>query len=272
MRRVTIFLLVMLLEPSLAVPLCPIGEGPHPLLATRVTLFEFHGGGQTRGHIATKLPGNLPEAALALAAHTGIRIAIEALAPQPNSAPVPIEVSAKDQAVEQILKQMVRQDPRYQYRERLGVIEVLPVQAANDPDDCLNMVIPAFHLHYPWKIAWGQIRWEIDIISKEPNDVVRDPLIERGEGGGSHMSNPPPTILNLTFDHWPVRDILDKMSSTAGNAAWSASFRQAPATCSNLELAEYQPKGEYLGKAPNTWVDWPSPKCAACHYHASQYR
>jgi hypothetical protein len=274
MPRIVLFLLLILLALglTLAVSHGSAVEGQPPLLETRVPLFEFHGRRQTRGNIGTKLPGDLPEAALALAAHTGIRIGIEALPPQRSSASVLAEVSAKDQTVQQVLTQMVRQDPRYQYRERLGVIEVLPILADKDPDDCLNMVIPAFHLHYPWRIAWGQIRWEIDIISRDPNDVVPDPLMERGDSGGSHMSNPPATILNLTFDRRTVRDILDVMSSTAGNAAWSASFRLAPATCTNLELAEYQPKAEYLGKAPNTWVAWPSPKCVACHYHASQNR
>ncbi len=119
------------------------------ILAARVACFEFHGKEPARGHVAAQVPGGVLDAALALAFHTSIRICVEEFPRDEDTLKVPIEIKVKNKTVEEILKQMIAQDPRYQYRQRLGVIEVFPVRAEKDSADCLNMVIPSFRVKQP---------------------------------------------------------------------------------------------------------------------------
>lgn len=247
---------------------CNAATAPDNLLSVRVGRFEFHGKSGARGHVGTGIPGTIWQAALALALHSEVRICVEELPPLPGESPVEIEISAKNTTVGEILKRMMMQDPRYLYRERLGVIEVLPIRALDDASDCLNMVIPLFHVHYPWKIAWGQVRCEIEIVSHNPNDVVADPLRAGRCSGTAHSSHPPPKVLEATFDHRTVRDILSQLSSMAGNVSWFATFEKFPPTCGNLQLGEAQPKTWYPVD-PNwkTWVEGLPRKCTKCHYH-----
>ena len=97
------------------------------LLDTRVARFEFHGQSPARGHVTAQVPGGMLDAAMALAFHTNVRICIEEVPRQQPGPPVPIEVSVRARTVGEILQLMVNQDPRYTYRERLSVVEVLPV-------------------------------------------------------------------------------------------------------------------------------------------------
>ncbi len=241
------------------------------LLSERIARFEFHGKSRARGHVGSLIPGGIAQAALALGGHSEVRICIEELSPVPGESPVEIEISAKNTTVGEILKRMIVQDPRYFYRERLGVIEVLPVRAVNDPSDCLNMIIPAFRVHYLSSIAWSLVRCEIDIISRDPNDVVPDPLQSGRCSGRPHRSHFPERVIQATFENKSVRDIADQLSSMIGNLAWYAAFKQAQPSCGSLQLGQYAPKGEYPAdpdaKVWTRWVEGLPKKCVNCHYH-----
>ncbi len=237
------------------------------LLTLRVPSFEFHGNSPRRGHVVAESPGDVPEAALNLAIHAHVRMAIEGL-PGPR---LPIEIRAKSGTIEEILQRMIEQDARYEYVERLGVIEVRPVGAAGDPGDCLNMVIPKFEVHYSWEIAWGQVRCEIRIISQNPNDIVPDPLTVGRCWGSSHLPATPPKILSANFEHRTVRDILDTLASMAGNVAWYLPSKVSAPNCRALEqtIAEYAPTTMYRRRnAPKlAFTEKPPGKCLKCHYH-----
>jgi hypothetical protein len=240
------------------------------LLCTRVREFEFHGRKETRsrGHIAESGSADITAGALALAVHAEVRICIEAVPWMAGHPIVPVEVKVRNRTVGEILGLMVRQDPRYTFRERLGVIEVLPASAARDPTDCLNTVIPEFHVHYPWKYAWVSLRCALDIILRNPSELVPDPIGVGQCSGGSHLLHAPATLLEATFEHTSVRDILDQLASLAGNVAWSASYDGRAPTCQSLHLGEYQPKVWYpLDPQDKEWVEGLPPKCAGCHYH-----
>jgi hypothetical protein len=247
------------------------------LVDMEVTTFEFHGRNQVRHHIGgADSIGELPEAATCLAWHTEIGICIEEVPRGPTTQPVPIEISLQDTTVGAILREMVRQDPRYKFRERFGLVEVLPVGAEEDPMDCLNLRIPLLRVHYPWRIAWGQVRCAIQITSRNPADVVPDPREAGRCWGSSILVHPPETVLKTTFENQTVRDILDQLSSLAGNVAWSAYFDGNWPTCDNLRLSEYQPRSWYPTDPdhpePGKEREGLPPNCAGCHYHRGSPR
>ena len=92
----------------------------------------------------------------------------KSLPDQPDDKIIPVEIDARNRTVKDILDEIVSQDSRYEYRERLGNIEVLPKGADLDPADCLNMVIPVFRLKVRWNDLIEQLRCEVDIVSKDP--------------------------------------------------------------------------------------------------------
>lgn len=243
-----------------------------PLLTKMVLEFQFHGKSRTRGHLAAEPPADLPEAALHLGIHSHVRICIEGAAKRPGPA---ITINAKNKTVGEILQLMTKQDPSYVYREHLSVVEVLPVGAANDATDCLNMVIPKFEVHYPWQIAWGQVRCQIAIISKDPNDIVSDPLRVGRCWGASVLPAPPDKILYASFDHAKVRDILDTLASKAGNVAWYLPWKTSAPNCTAFDrtIAEYAPKTMYrrLDTQAIAFTERPPIKCLKCHYHKTEY-
>ncbi|MCI0534121.1 MAG: hypothetical protein L0Z50_02720, partial [Verrucomicrobiales bacterium] len=106
-------------------------SGAESFLEKRVRRFIIHGKHPERSVGHEWAPG-LPEAFRNLARHAGVPIGIEALPSEMAGKVVAIEIDARDKTVGEILEQMVWQDRRYIYRERLGVIEVLPAQAELD--------------------------------------------------------------------------------------------------------------------------------------------
>ncbi len=240
------------------------------LLSTRVREFQFHGRKLTgsRGHVAAPFAAGLPEAALALAQHAQVRICIESLPWAQGDRIVPVELKVQNKTIGRILGLMVRQDPRYTYRERLGVIEVLPVAAVGDPADCLNTVIPIFRVRYPWKHAWASLRCALDIVSRNPDEVVPDPIMAGRCAGASHLAHPPHTLLDARFERTTVRDILDQLASSAGNVAWYAHYGGRAPTCQSLQLGEYQPRAWYpVDPDAKQWVEGLPRNCVRCHYH-----
>ncbi len=258
---------------SLALVLTGCTRVPDRLLNVHVAHFEFHGTRGSVGHIRSDSPAGLVAAALNLAAHANVRICIEGLPAQAGMKVVPIEIDAANQTVGEILSRMVRQDPRYEYREKLGVIEVLPVDADQDPTDCLNMRIPILRVGYPWKYAFVAVRCQVSILSRNPFDIVADPFRASRCSGASGLVHPPSNTLRVTFLGKRVRDILDELSSGAGNVAWVAHYRAVPPTCDNLELGETQPKVWYPADPDDShnpnFIEGLPPKCTSCHYHQS---
>src|SRR6266496_125806 len=102
------------------------------LLEKPVREFILHGKRQTesRDHPpATGAPG-IEEALRNLAYHSGTPICTESVRQKGGGPPVvPIEIDVKNTTVGAILQRIVAQDRRYVFRERLGVIEVLPAGA-----------------------------------------------------------------------------------------------------------------------------------------------
>ncbi len=249
-------------------------RAPSRLLDIRVARFQLHGTSGAVGHLQGD-PAGLPIAASNLGHHANVRICIEELPAGRGLKVVPVDIDAANQTVGEILSAMVRQDPRYEYREKLGVIEVLPVGADENPADCLNMRVPILHVGYPWKSAFTAVRCQIEILSRDPHDIVFDPLrAGRCSEGGLQLRFPPPTTLRQTFLGRRVRDILDELCSRAGNVAWFAAYKAAPPTCGNLQLSETQPKAWYPADPddshnPNFMEGLP-PKCTSCHYHSPQ--
>ncbi len=244
-------------------------RAPSRLLDIRVARFQFHGTSGAVGHLQGN-PGGFPIAPLELGAHANVRICIEELPAGPGVKVVPVDIDAANQTVGEILSAMVRQDPRYEYREKLGVIEVLPVGADQDPADCLNMRVPILHVGYPWKSAFTAVRCQIEILSRDPHDIVFDPLrAGRCSEGGLGLTFPPPRTLRKTFLRKRVRDILDELCSSAGNVAWFAEYKAAPRTCGNLQLSETQPNIWYsVDGDGKTWAEGLPPRCTSCHYHS----
>lgn len=262
MRKLAVLLFAVFCEGAFA-------AAAENLLAVRVPFFEFHGKSRTRGHVSTAIPGSIVRATLALGVHANVRICVEELAPSPPHGEGPIEISVQDKTVGEILERMVGQDPRYLYRERLGVIEVIPVSAEKDPSNCLNAMIPSFHVYFPWSLAWAAVRCEIAIASQDPAKISADPLkTENCSGGFSHLARPPEKVLEATFEHSNIRQILDQLSSMAGNVAWYSTYKKSPPSCENLELGEYQPKTWYPPDGMRkVWVEGLPQECLSCHYH-----
>src|SRR6266436_1541424 len=129
-----------------------------------VSEFIFQGKQQTgsRGHLAVTGPGGIDEAIRSLANHSETAICIESAQPREAAVPVPIQIDVKNTTVGAVLEQIVKQDRRYIFRERLGVIEVLPARADRDPNNCLNMVIPKFVADSDWNSMFQSLRCQID--------------------------------------------------------------------------------------------------------------
>lgn len=141
-----------------ACPPCPRPAGnAQSLLDRRVAEFETHSKASRNVH-DTGLCCSLEGTLLALAQHTNIRICYELRPLRKGEKEPRLDFRVADKTVGEILQVVVRKDRHYEYRERLGVIEVFPVGADKDPGDCLNMVVPALHVHYPWRWAWGAVR------------------------------------------------------------------------------------------------------------------
>jgi hypothetical protein len=210
--------------------------------------------------------GDLEGTLVALAEHASVRICFELRPPRKGEKHRRFDFRVADKTVGEILELVVRRDRRYEYRERLGVIEVFPVGADKDPTDCLNMVVPALHVHQPWKWAWGAVRCEILLLSENPGRVVPEPLSECS--GATHLSHPPERALEATFEKRTVREILDELSSMAGNVAWFANYDGPSPTCKNLVLGEYQPLTWYPpAKEGGPWTEGLPQTCMICHYH-----
>ena len=239
--------------------------GAGGLLGRRVAHFETHSKPSRYVHevgLCCGLEGTL----LSLAEHTNIRICYELRPPRKGEKEPRPDFRVADKTVGEILQVVVRKDHHYEYRERLGVIEVLPVGADKDPGDCLNMVVPALHVHYPWRWAWGAVGCEVLLLSENPGRVIPEPLSECT--GASHMTYPPEKMLEATFEKQTVREILDQLSVMAGNVAWYANYKGPSRSCKDLVLGEYQPLARYPpAKEGGPWTEGLPQTCAICHYH-----
>ena len=265
----------------LAVETCAYSADAEGLLQKRVCRFIFHGrishGG--RHHSPVSEPGGFIEAVRQLASHAEVPICIEALRSFPRETVMPIEVDLRKASVEDILRDMVSQDPRYFYRERLGVIEVLPKGADRDPTDCLNLVIPVFRLRDQWNSLIQQLRCEVDIVSRDPKAVVPNPGC-----GGSYpgLAHPPPRLIEANFENRTVREILDLLCAKVGNMAWSADFYNppqrstdqkekrtpSPLSCHDISIGVYQPRPwTSSDTVPLVWFEGLPKTCLKCHYH-----
>ena len=254
-----------------ATALAPPSSSDEALLDRRVPIFETHSNARRNAHFLSEccdLQGML----FALAMHANVRICFEGR-PLPRQKQPHLDLRVTDKTVGDILQMMLRKHRQYEYRERLGVIEVFPVGADKDRSDCLNMTVPALHVHYPWKLAWGAVRCEILLLSAYPGRAVSEPMSECS--GASHMSHPPEEMLEANFDNQTIRDILDQLSSMAGNAAWYANYDGPSPSCKNLVLGEYQPLTWYppekwnpAEQTSSPWTEGLPKGCLTCHYHS----
>jgi hypothetical protein len=240
--------------------------GAESLLGRRVARFQIYSNIRRAAHPEGAGPGGPLGVVLALAEHANVRICFEERPLRKGEKQPRIDIRVTDKTVGEILQILVRKDRHYEYRERLGVIEVLPVGADKDPADCLNMVVPALHVHYPWKWAWGAVRCEILLLSENPGRIVPEPFTECS--GASHAAHPPEKMLEATFEKRTVRDILDELSSMAGNVAWYATYDGPSPSCKNLVLGEYDPLTWYPPEREGEpWIEGLTKKCTTCHYH-----
>lgn len=246
-------------------------SGSSELLDTHVVQFEFHGSSNDRGHVWAQVPGGMLGAALALAFHAKVRICVEDL-PSGNTR-VPIGISIRDATVGEIIKRMIRQDPRYEYAERSGVIEILPVNARSNAANCLNAVVPPFRVNGPWSVAWGQVGCQLLNMRGQQQGSDKGAESPRPcSGGGSHLGHPPSKVLEASFKGMTLRDILIALCSMAGDVGWYASYQSVAPDCGGLRLGEYQPTGWYEEDphGPNRiWVQGLPTRCLSCHYHRS---
>ncbi len=249
-----------------ACPLTPRPGGrPDSLLGRRVAQFETRSNIRRMVHPVGECC-DLQGTFIALAEHANVRICFEQRPPRKGDKQPRFDFHVADKTVGEILQIIVRKDRHYEYRERLGVIEVFPVGADKDHADCLNMVVPALHVHYPWKWAWGAVRCEVLLLSENPGRVVPEPFTECS--GATHMSHPPERMLEATFEKRTVREILDELSSMAGNAAWYATYDGPSPSCKSLVLGEYQPLTMYPPETEGgPWTEGLPQACAICHYH-----
>ena len=204
----------------------------------RVQKFEFRGSDLARGGIKHQDTGGISEAAVKLARQARVPICLEP-AEAGDGDVAPIELAAENAPVATLLQDMVKQDPRYTFRERLGVIEVLPVGAAKDSSDCLNMTIPILHVNYPSTAAIASLRCQIQTVSKSRFDIVFDPL-RAGCAVVLPGARPPDgRPIRATFLFEPVRDILDRIVADSGEAAWVAHFSRKSRGCDSLVIGTY---------------------------------
>ena len=237
-----------------------------------MAIFETHSSARRNAHFLWEcccLEGSL----LALGEHANVRICFEgrplATQEQPR-----LDLRVSDKTVGEILQLLIRKYPGFGYRERLGVIDVFPIGKDKDPSDCLNMIVPALHVHYPWKWAWGEVRCEIMLLSEHPGTIIPEPFTTCS--GASHLSHPPEKMLEANFENQTIRDILDQLASMAGNVAWYANYDGPSTNCKNLVLGEYQPLTWYppenwnpRGKDGPPWTEGLPKRCLSCHYHSS---
>ena len=246
-------------------------SGSSKLLNTHVVRFEFHGRSNDRGHVWAQVPGGMQDVALALAFHTNVRICVEEL-PSGNLR-VPIEISLRDTTVGEILDQIVRQDPRYEYAERSGGIEILPLNARSNGANCLNAIVPPFRVNGPWSVAWGQVGCQLLSMRRQQMGSEKGSESSRPcSGGGSHLGHPPSKILEASFKGMALRDILNALCTMAGDVGCYASYQSASPDCAGLRLGEYQPQAWYEEDphGPNRiWVQGLPTRCLSCHYHRS---
>jgi len=238
------------------------GEGD--LLRRRVCEFAFHGRDFHKGieHQPSAGPAGMFLAVRHLARHAEAPICFEELPPSPNEAVVPIEVNAEDVTVRDVLDQMVLQDPRYEYRERLGLIEVLPRGADRDPSDCLNLVIPSFKE----RSEWSEVIWDLRVRVAAVSGYTK--LTGGVIIGASGLPHPPPGLIEANFENQTVRDILTLLCAKVGNMAWTADFNGPSVACQNMTFHAYQPKMWYPSDTVPLIYSQERPKeCAQCHYH-----
>lgn len=260
---------------------CAGSADPSSWLEKRVCQFVFHGKTShgERHHAPTFFPGDAMEAVRQLAFHADVPICTEELRPSGGEAIVPVEVNVKNASVGEILREVVAQDPRYAYRERLGVIEFFPRGADHDPANCLNMLIPAFKVRGDWNTVIQQLRCEVDIVAHDSRAVVPEPGC-----GGSYpgVSHPPAGIIEANFKNRSVREILDLLCARVGNMAWDAHFNDLPpqstvreesrrlllSRCNGISIGTDHPRPWMLSdKAPFVWFEGPPKSCLKCHYH-----
>lgn len=247
----------------LVVAACARSAGEAGWLQKHVCWFAFHGMDTwERVHNPDTGPTGMAHAAVDLARHAEVPICIEELPPSPNGTVVPIEIDAKLTTVKDVLDRMVSQDPRYEYRERLGVIEVLPQGADRDPTDCLNLVIPSLKERSPWNELISDLRVQVAVVSgytKLTGGVIV---------GASGVAHPPPGLIDANFENQTLRDILSLLCAKVGNIAWTAEFDSPSVTCQHMTFHMHQPKTWYLSDtAPLTYSQGLPKTCIECHYH-----
>ena len=235
-------------------------------LQVRVCRFIFHGKKrpEIRHHQRLGMPGDFTEAVRQLAHHAEVPISLESIPFRPTDKVCPVEIDVKNRMVEEILDEMVSQDPRYSYRERLGVIEVFPKGADRDPADCLNIVIPVFRTKDYWNDLIEQLRCEVDIVSRDPKAYVPFPGC-----GGSYpgIVHPPPGLIDANFEQQTLRDILDRLCAQAGNIAWNVSCQRA-ASGHAIEMGMYHLRQWVPSETlPVTFSEGLPKTCTQCHYH-----
>ena len=210
------------------------------LLETRVTSFEFRGTDFNRGGAPNRFPGGIGEAAVKLARASRVPICFESISEGTDGTPYPVDIVNKDSTVAIILNQMIRKDPRYEFRERLGVVELRPVGGAEDTQSCLNMTIPIFRISYPWTIAFASLRCQIKNVAESKFSLVVDPMREGCSGRFTAYRPTSEKAIHATFVVEPVRDILDRIVAEAGDAAWTAHYSKPTRTCDSLIISAYQ--------------------------------
>ncbi len=233
-------------------------------LQKRVCRFIFHGGDPEKStHNPGVGPLGISAAVGALAHQAEVPICIEslpAISMETGDTVAPIEIDATDVTVREILDEMIRQDPRYTYRERLGVIELLPEGADRDPTNCLNLVIPSFKERSTWNGLISDLRIRVAIVAKSAKDgAVR---------GGSGVAVPPRGYIEADFENQTLRDILSVLCAKVGNMAWGAHFEGPRASCEDISFGTYKPRMSYpLNTARLSYSDGLPKDCMTCHYH-----
>ena len=258
-------LLICLASVVLAASTCAYSAGEASWLQKGVSRFIFHGGNPAANtHNPDIGPMGIGQAADDLAQHAEVPICVEslpAISLETVETIAPIEIDARDTTVKDILDEMIRQDPRYEYRERLGVIEVLPQGADRDPTDCLNLVIPSFKGRYTWNTLIRELRIQVaDVAHSAKDGAVR---------GGSGLAHPPPGLIEANFQNQTLRDILTMLCARVGNMAWRAHFEGPRATCEDIAFSVGQPRTWYPSSdsGPLTYSEGLPKACLECHYH-----
>ena len=235
-------------------------------LQARVCRFIFHGKTrpEVRHHQQVNMPGDITEALRQLAYHAEVPISLESLPARLTDKIIPVEVDVKNRTVKEILDEMISQDSRYSYRERLGVIEVFPKGSDRDPADCLNMVIPVFKLQSDWDNLIEQLRCEVDIVSRNPDAFVPFP----GCGGSFPGTvGAPPGLIDANFEHQTLRDILDRLCAQVGNMAWDVTCERSP-NGHAIDMGTYRPRRQTpVSTSAGSFSEGLPSACIECHYH-----